>query len=60
MEDALDAEAPVAPMPAPGCARRERYDGRVIHSELTRLDSLPANSVTPKEQRNLSFLTKLD
>jgi len=60
MEDALEATATVAAMPDPAVARREMYDGRVINSELTRLKALPADRITDKEKRNLSFLTKLD
>ena len=60
MEDALEATATVAAMPDPAVARREMYDGHVIDSELTRLKALPADRITDKEKRNLSFLTKLD
>jgi hypothetical protein len=63
-EDALAeprvAEPREAPMPDIRFARRERYDGRVLAAELTRLNARPATRRNNGEKRDLSFLTKLD
>jgi len=57
MEDAF--ETPVSPMPDPDLARREKYDGRVMDSELARLRETPASRRTPGATRDLSFLERL-